>query len=655
MTSDFNDSNIQTQVEFEGDSQEFLEPSEQQNINFSSSPLIEDSPVEEVENTSGSPVSQDSEQFRVDDNLRRVVMEQLGRPIDGDFIDKDQKKDIEVKLDKPLMTSPQFVVDHKIKSLVQKSIGKKIDDNFVHKYDKDKIEDQFGIVLPLGLDNPKVSSLFLAEDAKKSLLQRQISKAEKLLSVKVAKDQEIKIFKKIIKPLKNMPNNIEMVGEITVEPLPFDLTRNASTEVIESSLKINFSRQWQEKMKTLLPDLKLEDIQLYGGCEEGSDNKKLILACRNTIATSLSNTVITHSDKPQFIKGFRTAVYTELASISTTKHFAGIITPPRTGWARSASTPLKFSEQFLARKNILKKNFQQINLVQKLSNLKRHGRAPTQAYTHDANSNSEAIGKYILESRISPGDITLKKIRKRVQLLDANKRTQLFDSSAAMFTTIAQAEADLNPANLKPQVGKEALIKSAENYFKIKFIFTSSERIGFSNKNQILNLLVKISKMEKTKNFQYWPNGESTNRRDNKEKRETYKSTSSRLKDSISADLDLNDSISDDLNLNDSKSSGMTSPELSNGFPSIMLGYSNFIMFSKTTEFFTIKGKGMDNLTKDLKQASESFKEQAGNDGLTTSQISEIILKVKQHIGRFKIIKTNIDHFFEEYWRGGFS
>ena len=63
----------------------------------------------------------------------------------------------------------------------------------------------------------------------------------------------------------------------------------------------------------------------------------------------------------------------------------------------------------------------------------------------------------------------------------------------------------------------------------------------------------------------------------------------------------------------------------------------------------------MDNFVKALNQASNDFRQQALINGFTNLEIDEIILKVKQHIGRFEIIKTNIDHFFEEYWRGAFS
>ena len=55
----------------------------------------------------------------------------------------------------------------------------------------------------------------------------------------------------------------------------------------------------------------------------------------------------------------------------------------------------------------------------------------------------------------------------------------------------------------------------------------------------------------------------------------------------------------------------------------------------------------MDNFVKALDQASNDFREQALINGFTNLEIDEIILKVKQHIGRFEIIKTNIDHFLK--------
>lgn len=228
-------------------------------------------------------------------------------------------------------------------------------------------------------------------------------------------------------------------------------------------------------------------------------------------------------------------------------------------------------------------------------------------------------------SSIQNSDETLKKIRKRVIVLDLNKKTELFNISAEIFIFITQAKADLMLSN---DIREKALIKSAQNNFKVNFLFIVSENIGFSDEKQILNLLLKISEMEKTKVFEYWPDGQSTNRLDNKEKRAIYNNTPSGSPNLILKDLP-------------------------NGFPSLMLGFSSFTLFIKTKEVFTIKE--MDNFVKALDQASNDFREQALINGFTNLEIDEIILKVKQHIGRFEIIKTNIDHFFEEYWRGAFS
>lgn len=337
-------------------------------------------------------------------------MEQLGRRIEGDYIDENQKTEIEDKLGKRLMTYPQFVVVDKIKPLVQEYLDKDIDDNFVNENDKIKIEDKFGIILPLRLDNPNVSSVFLEESEKKRFFRRQMSKVRKTLYVKVEKDQKMKNFKKFIKPLNNMPNNIEMVGEITVEPLPFDLTRKVSIEAIESSLQINISRQLHERTRALLHDLELEDLQIYASREEGTGNKKLILACRNTIATSLSGTVITHADKSQLLKVFRIAVYNELAANTTTKSFASAsVLVCRTEKVYSLSAPtnrLGLSQQLSERRYLLQKTIKQSEsyssalkfrtdvtnlVVPKLRNLRRNVKVATQAYTLNANSSPAAI------------------------------------------------------------------------------------------------------------------------------------------------------------------------------------------------------------------------------------------------------------------------
>ena len=338
-------------------------------------------------------------------------MERLDRRIEGDYIDENQKTEIEDKLGKRLMIYPQFVVVDKIKPLVQEYLDKDIDDNFVNENDKIKIEDKFGIILPLRLDNPNVSSVFLEESEKKRFFRRQMSKVRKTLYVKVEKDQEMKNFKKFIKPLNNMPNNIEMVGEITVEPLPFDLTRKVSIEAIESSLQINISRQLHERTRALLHDLELEDLQIYAGREEGIGN---ILACRNTIATSLSGTVITHADKSQLLKIFRTAVYNELAANTTTKSFASasvLVRPTETVYSLSTSTNrLGLSQQLSERIYLLQKTIKQSEryssvsklstdvtnlVVPKLRNLKRNAKVATQAYTLNANRSPAAIEKYI--------------------------------------------------------------------------------------------------------------------------------------------------------------------------------------------------------------------------------------------------------------------
>lgn len=480
-------------------------------------------------------------------------MEQLDRRIEGDYIDENQKTEIEDKLGKRLMTYPQFVVVDKIKPLVQEYLDKDIDDNFVNENDKIKIEDKFGIILPLRLDNPNVSSVFLEESEKKRFFRRQMSKVRKTLYVKVEKDQEMKNFKKFIKPLNNMPNNIEMVGEITVEPLPFDLTRKVSIEAIESSLQINISRQLHERTRALLHDLELEDLQIYAGREEGIGNKKLILACRNTIATSLSGTVITHADKSQLLKIFRTAVYNELAANTTTKSFASasvLVRPTETVYSLSTSTNrLGLSQQLSERIYLLQKTIKQSEryssvsklstdvtnlVVPKLRNLKRNAKVATQAYTLNANRSPAAIEKYIVMSSIKSSDETLKKIRKRVIVLDLNKKTELFNSSAEIFISITQAEADLMLSN---DIREKALIKSAQNNFKVNFLFIVSEKIGFSDEKQILNLLLKISEMEKTKVFEYWLDGQSTNRLDNKEKRAIYNNIPSGSSNLILKDL----------------------------------------------------------------------------------------------------------------------
>lgn len=691
MTNNFNSTTTQIieESEFEGvegGSQEILEPSEEQNIDPSSSRPIEDFPVGEFEKTSEDfPVekfekisenlpSQDSLPFRVDGTVRRFVKEQLNRNIDGDYITKDQKEDLEDTLGKPFITRqdpPQFVVNDKIKLLIQKNIGREIDSNFVNQEDKDKVENQLGIILPTRPNNSNVRTVFLAEgsrsipsqESQKSKkkdffgtqkLREGTQKLREILEVKKEKEKEKKRLKEIIKPLDQMPNNMEMLGETSMEPLPFGLTSKASVEAIENSLKIIFSRKFQEKTRKSFSNLNYKDVQLYAGRNKSTGNPTLILAIRNEVATPLSNSVITHVKNFPFMNVFCYATVIGLRSIGTTKMSNSIGTtkmssgfsPVKTAVAVSrplgSQQSIGLSQQYYERKQIFKKNIKQTKSYSSISSLgagitnlvapglrkfKKYSKVYIQAYDRQANNIPAKIEEYILTSKFSINDQTLKKMRNQIILLDHTKKTQLFQDSAETFVLITQTEKDII---LYDQVKDKALKDTAINHYKVNFLFATSDEIGLSNATSILNLLVKVHNMQKETACYYWPYGEGTNRIENKKRRETYENTPSSLESCIRISL----------------------PE---GLPFIMMGFSNFMTFNNTRDVFKIKKDGKQKLKKDLKEAFGLFRKIASRSNTSNDSIEQIIFQVKQSIGRFEIIKTNNDHFFEEYWRGALS
>lgn len=192
---------------------------------------------------------------------------------------------------------------------------------------------------------------------------------------------------------------------------------------------------------------------------------------------------------------------------------------------------------------------------------------------------------------------------------------------------ITQTEKDII---LYDQVKDKALKDTAKNHYKVNFLFATSDQIGLSNVDSIVNLLVKVHNMQKETACDYWPYGEGTNRIENKKRRETYENTPSSLESCIKISL----------------------PE---GLPFIMMGFSNFMTFNNTRDVFKIKKNGKQKFKKDLKEAFGLFRIIASRSNTSNDSIEKFIFQVKQSIGRFEIIKTNTDHFFEEYWRGALS
>lgn len=188
--------NTSTQVSEQSDSQENVDALQEQNIPSSSSESIENSPVGDFENISEDIVPQNPVQIRLDDNLRNLIRRRIDPSI-GEFITKKEAGILENKLGSPciIRQKAQYVVPDDLIPAIENDDSIELSGNFIDEEHKTGVEEKYGVVLKLRLNNSNPVTLFLAQESQnnpskksQSFVQRELAKASRILQIKRKKE-----------------------------------------------------------------------------------------------------------------------------------------------------------------------------------------------------------------------------------------------------------------------------------------------------------------------------------------------------------------------------------------------------------------------------------------------------------------------------------
>lgn len=169
---------------------------------------------------------------------------------------------------------------------------------------------------------------------------------------------------------------------------------------------------------------------------------------------------------------------------------------------------------------------------------------------------------------------------------------------------------------------EEARKEAQENSFKLKWLLSGPENIGLGSEDRIYQLFLKRSNMPGE--MPYRSGGISVKSSENYKNRQIY------------GDKNIGGEVIEMV-------------KISSGLPLIILGFGDFMTLQNLLKGLKIP-KDTKKFEVDLANAVSRFIPYKGN----SSTNKQIVFEVKQLIARIYLINTNIDHLYEEFWRGSF-